>query len=175
MSLINYYTQIPTGPTGFYMVNIDWLFLLVYSVCLFLFYAVAVLQKSHQRQNYSTLDPCYNAVIRHHSPLRVIARITLYWNKGFRHIHAWKPQPDIIHGLSTNDCSSAKCHVHTVVVRWEYQMSVLHTTLSVPRSERVHQLTYPLHRTRACWCIIRSIDYLHGLSGLAWVHLHQII
>jgi len=32
----------------------------------------------------------------------------------------------------------------------------------------VHQLTYPLHRTLACWCItIRSIDYIHGLSGIA--------
>jgi len=35
----------------------------------------------------------------------------------------------------------------------------------------VHQLTYPLHRTlRAVllYITIRSIDYKHGLSGVAW-------
>jgi len=37
-------------------------------------------------------------------------------------------------------------------------MSVPRTTLSVPWSKHVkqfvHQLTYPLHRTLACWCIL---------------------
>ena len=33
---------------------------------------------------------------------------------GLYTIHAWKPRPDIIHGLSTNDCRSAKRRVHAV-------------------------------------------------------------